>query len=288
MILIYVLDYLMDLKIDDLRTFIEINKAGTFTKAAKLLGLSQSALSQKVARLEESIHSNVFIRNPRSLELTASGEKLLVYAKQMTLMQEDFLSTFDQYDKEISGVIRVAGFSSVMRSLIIPSFKKIIVDHPRISIEFSTHEMNELEVVLSSSRADIIITDYYPQKANTDELKLGDEEYVEIRSKKRNSSEIYLDHGSHDNATKSFFEFQGINKNYTRKFMGDVYSIIDGVALGFGNAIMSKHLIEKDKRFMINKHKKRYFRPIVASRLKQSYYSPLQEKVFEVIKKNTN
>lgn len=222
----------MDLKIDDLRTFIEINKAGTFTKASKSLGLSQSALSQKIARLEETIHSSVFIRNPRSLELTASGEKLLVYAKQMTLMQEDFLSSFDQYDKEISGVIRIAGFSSVMRSLIIPCFKKMIIDHPRISIEFSTHEMNELEGILSSSRADIIITDYYPQKANTDELAIGREEYVEIRSKKINSPEIYLDHGSHDNATKSFFEFQGTKKNYHRKFMGDVYSIIDGVALG--------------------------------------------------------
>lgn len=271
----------MDLKIDDLKTFIEVNRAGTFTRASKELGLSQSALSQKIARLEDVIQSSVFIRNPRSLELTASGEKLLVYAKEITQMQEDFLSDFDQYDKELSGVVRIAGFSSVIRSMIIPQLAELIGDNPRILIEFSSHEMNELEDILSSSRADIIITDYFPNRANTQELQIGSEEYVEIKLKKSKEVNIYLDHSAHDNATKSFFDYQGNKKEYQRRYMGDVYSIIDGVALGFGNAIMSKHLIEQDRRFTIVKNRKKYKRPIVISRLRQHYYSPLAEMVFK-------
>ena len=101
----------MSFKLDDLQAFLEIHKLGSFTKAAKSLGVSQPALSLKVARLEEYLQAAILIRQSRSLSLTSSGEKLLVHAKQLLQMQEEFLANFDQYQTQLSGVIRIAGFS---------------------------------------------------------------------------------------------------------------------------------------------------------------------------------
>ena len=273
----------MDLKYDDIHTFLEVYKAGTFTKASRSLGITQSALSQKVSRLEEVLNATLFIRLPRSLELTSSGEKLLIYARQCVQLQDDFLNNFDQYSEELSGVIRIAGFSSVMRSVVIPALSNFITENPKVSIEFSSHEMGELEEMLLKSQADFIITDYFLNKTNTDEIQFFEEEYVEIFSKKSKNKRIYLDHSSIDNATSSFFDFQKIKMTYERRYMGDVYSMIDGVSLGLGRAIMSKHLVLNDRKFSVVKHKKKYIRPVVLSRLKQKYHSPLHSRVYEIL-----
>ena len=270
----------MSFKLDDLQAFLEIHKLGSFTKAAKSLGVSQPALSLKVARLEEYLQAAIFIRQSRSLSLTSSGEKLLVHAKQLLQMQEEFLANFDQYQTQLSGVIRIAGFSSIMRSMIIPKLAPFLRDNPKAKIEFSTHEMFELEDILKSNQADFILTDYMPNLSGAQCKQIAEEEYVIIESKKHiNDSNIFLDHGPYDNATHSYLKRIGYKEKYDRAFMGDVYSIIDGVALGLGKAVMSKHMIEDDKRFNLIAHKKRYIRPVAMTYFEQSYYSPLHTQV---------
>ncbi|OUR93505.1 hypothetical protein A9Q84_18710 [Halobacteriovorax marinus] len=274
----------MELKYDELKTFLEVHKAGTFTKASAHLGLSQSALSQKIARIEEVMQAAVFVRHPRSLSLTATGEKLLSYAKEAVQMQEDFLGSFDQYQNELSGTIRVAAFSSIMRSILIPKLASLQRKYPGVSIEYTSYEMFELESILKSNRADFIITDYEPKLSQTEQVIIGEEEYVIIEAKKyKTIPNTFLDHTSMDNATESYFQVIGRDKDYNRMFMGDVYSIIDGVALGLGRAVMSKHLVVSDKRFIITTHKKKYIRPLVLSYSKQNYYSPLQKQVLELL-----
>lgn len=274
----------MDIKLDELTTFIEVYKAGSFTKASEVLGLSQSALSQKISRLEENLQAALFIRHPRNLSLTASGEKLLGYAKETIQRQTDFISNFNQFDTKLSGVIRIAGFSSIMRSLVIPKLAKFIRENENIQIEFSSFEMFELVDVLKSNNADFIITDYFPHLNKTEEIQIGIEEYIIIRSKKHKTiSNIYLDHGPGDNATEAYLNFVGNKENYKRVFMGDVYSIIDGVALGLGMAVMSKHLVEDDKRFEIIRGKKKYQRPLVLSFNKQAYYGPLHYEILKIL-----
>jgi DNA-binding transcriptional LysR family regulator len=274
----------MNLKFDDLDAFLHIYRAGNFTQASKNCGLTQSALSQKIARLEDTLQAAVFVRHPRSVSLTASGEKLLLYAKEVIQKQEDFLANFDQAGHELSGVIRIAGFSSVMRSIIIPKLAPLIRENPQISIEFSTHEMFELESVLKSNRADLIITDYFPQAGGLECTQIAEEEYVIIKARDiRSTPNIFLDHGPHDNATESYFKHTGKKIDYKRSYMGEVYSIIDGVAQGLGKAVMSKHLVNKDKRFIIEREKKRYIRPVVLSYFRQSYYSSLQKQVLTAL-----
>lgn len=72
-----------DLEIDLLRAFVAVAETGSFTAAAQIVGRSQSAISQKINRLEELVEVRVFDRNSRSLKLTQSGEALFAAARKM-------------------------------------------------------------------------------------------------------------------------------------------------------------------------------------------------------------
>ncbi len=264
------------------KAFISIVEHGSMSKAAINIGLTQPALSLKISRIEENLKTSLFIRKNKKLFLTPAGEDFLIFSRSMINQYENFLSEYDQFQNELSGRYRIAGFSSIMRSLLIPGLKNLMLKNPKINLEFNSFEVVDLVDVLKSSRADIIVLDYHPNLNKVEEVVIGEEEYVEIVSSKHKKVEdIYFDHGAHDNATESFFNFQGMSFNKKRGFMGDVYGILDAVEYGLGKAIMSKHLVENNKKFKIIRHKNKYKRPLVMCYLKQDYYSPLHHKILE-------
>ncbi len=272
---------------DSLKAFLVVHSECSFTRAAEKLGLSQSALSQKIARLEDYLMATVFIRKSSGPELTAAGEKLMIFARQQLQMQEQFLAGFHHSQEMLSGIFRLAGFSSITRSVLIPSLVDWLRKNPLVSLEFSSHEVIRLEQVLKNNQADAIVTDYFPQLPGIEHCLLGQEEYILIEAKNSKSiPDVYLDHGPHDNATDSYFKHQNYPKSYRRGFMGDVYGILDGVAAGLGRAVMSRHLVRNDPRFKIKRGKKIYLRPVVLSYYQQAYYPPIHRAAIEQLKSN--
>lgn len=72
-----------DLELDLLRAFVAVAEAASFTAGAEVVGRSQSAVSQKILRLEDILGRRAFTRTSRSLQLTPEGERLLAAARQM-------------------------------------------------------------------------------------------------------------------------------------------------------------------------------------------------------------
>jgi len=72
-----------NLEIDLLRAFVAVAETGGFTAASEVVRRSQSAVSQKVLRLEDILGRRLFARTSRSLSLTREGEQLLVVARRM-------------------------------------------------------------------------------------------------------------------------------------------------------------------------------------------------------------
>ncbi|MFJ6216884.1 LysR family transcriptional regulator [Streptomyces sp. NPDC092296] len=73
----------MDLGIRTLRTFCEVIHAGSFTRAARRLGYSQSSVTAQVRALEDQVGEPVFERLPTGVRLTPAGHTLHAYARQM-------------------------------------------------------------------------------------------------------------------------------------------------------------------------------------------------------------
>lgn len=69
--------------LDGLRTFLAVAEKGGFTAASDTVGRSQSAVSLKIRKLEETIGKPLFLRNAHKTSLTPAGELLLGYAQRL-------------------------------------------------------------------------------------------------------------------------------------------------------------------------------------------------------------
>ena len=271
--------------------FLELAQTQNFSRAAQKLGVTQSALSQRIANLESELETTLIIRDSAGLILTSAGELLLRYCQSAQSLEDEVLNQLKSNTEFLAGTIRIAGFSSVIRSVVMKALAPMLRANPNIICEFKSYEMIELYDVLKSAKADMVILDYHLNKNGIIEHVLGQEEYVAIESSKYQGPEdIYLDHGPHDNATESFFHFQNEHKkSYRRSFMGDVYGIIDGVENGLGRAIMSSHLIRDNKKIKIIKGHKKYLRDVTLHYFERPYYSKLHQKISqELIKQSKN
>lgn len=272
-----------------LEAFSETAKLRSFSRAADKLGITQSALSQRVAKLEGDLETTLLIRDPSGPVLTEAGEILLRYCQMNDSLEQEVLGKLKSSTGELKGIIRIAAFSSVLRSVIIPSLAPFLRANPGVSCEFRSYEVVDLFGVLKNSEADLVVLDYRLQRSGYAEHILGEEEYVVIESSKFKSPDtVYLDHGPHDVATEMFFRAQPhASKSYTRGYMGDIYGIINGVEQGLGRAVMSRHLLRNNRAVRVIKGYRRYQRQITLNYFEQPYYSRLYQAVIEQIVKNS-
>lgn len=268
----------MELPSHEINAFIETAKTQNMTVAAKNLLITQSALSQRIQKLESMLECTLFVRDRAGLKLTDAGHKLLRYAQSVQAIEEEFLVDLKSTSNEIAGNIRIAAYSSILRSLIIPTLAPFLRKNPKVHCEFQSFEVTELEGVLERGEADLVIADYRMNKAHVSERLVGLEEFVVIESSKHKCpADVYLDHGPHDDTTASFFSAQKSAPTYQRSYMGDVYGILDGVEEGLGRAVMSKHLLKNRKNLKLVSGYKNYSREIVIHHFKRDYLPKLHQ-----------
>ncbi len=79
----------MILSADQIRTVIAVVGEGSFNKAAALLGVQQSAVTQMISRLEGRVGRRLFDRTPTGVKLTIDGEAVLIYSQAMLKLSLD-------------------------------------------------------------------------------------------------------------------------------------------------------------------------------------------------------
>jgi len=225
-----------------------VAKTTNFTRAAETLNISQSALSQRIAKLEEEIETTLFIRDRSSVRLTESGERVLRFCQITDLAESELLSKLRGSKDELAGILKIAGFSSINRSIVIPALKNIMIKNQRLSLQLMTRELNELPKLLKNAEVDYILTDKKSDLSEVENIILGYEEYVQVRSKKFPDSEIFLDHDENDRTTKAYFSQNKLSfKPKIIRYLDDVYGLIDGVKNGYGNAVLPLQLVKNEK-----------------------------------------
>ena len=115
-----------------LLTFAEVAHRRSFTVAAKKLGMSKSAISQQVKRLEEHIGQQLLSRHTRGMSLTATGEKLL---RRCELLRDQVELAFEElnHSKEVpSGIFALTMPHSCERDIVIPALNQLCIEFPQI------------------------------------------------------------------------------------------------------------------------------------------------------------
>ena len=78
------------MELRNLITFTNVAEQGSFTKAAELLGYSQSTVSFQIKQLEEELDCLLFERINHTITLTERGQELVVYAHKILALEEEF------------------------------------------------------------------------------------------------------------------------------------------------------------------------------------------------------
>ena len=145
------------MEIRNLITFVHAAELNNFTKAAKLLGYSQSTVSFQIKQLEDELGCMLFERINHSISLTAKGHELLVYAQQISHLTEEFKQNFKN-SHEISGNVHIVTPDSICEMMMSTNYVDFYSHYPDISLKFSTADTDDMFRILDHNEADIIFT----------------------------------------------------------------------------------------------------------------------------------
>ncbi|MEI2386337.1 LysR substrate-binding domain-containing protein [Breoghania sp. JC706] len=143
------------LDLDQLRTFLAIAEAGSFTQAAAIVNKTQSAVSMQMRRLEERIGRPIFARDGRLSRLTEDGERLLHYARKMIKLNDETISAFDE--TELAGFVRLGTPDDYADRFLPEIMARFSRSNPRAEIEVTCAPTPLLVQDLKSNRLDIAI-----------------------------------------------------------------------------------------------------------------------------------
>jgi LysR family glycine cleavage system transcriptional activator len=136
-------------------------RLGSFSKAAEELSLTQSAVSQQLLKLEESVGQSLFFRNGKGVGLTAAGELLHETVRETLARLAAGLDRIEPYKSKES--LLIACPADFAQGWLMPRMDAMRREHPGIEIWFITErpvrEIDRIDVDLVISRRPIHTAD---------------------------------------------------------------------------------------------------------------------------------
>lgn len=138
----------------DISTFVRAAEAGNFTRAARLLQLSPSAVSKAVARLEAELGVRLFHRSPRQITLTGDGELFFAVCRQGMTDIEDARSRLAGVSQPWRGKLRLCVPVSFGQYVLAPALGEWLSAHPGLDIELA---LTDRHVDMTAERFDLAV-----------------------------------------------------------------------------------------------------------------------------------
>lgn len=141
-------------RFENLQTFVRLVEAGSITSVADQLGLAKSAVSRRLAELEEHLGVQLFRRTTRRLNLTESGRGFYERCQRILADLEEAEQAVAQAHGTLSGTLRVAVPQSFGVLHLGPAIGTFACAHPRVHIDL---DLNDRQVDLVADGFDVAI-----------------------------------------------------------------------------------------------------------------------------------
>ncbi|MEI7733589.1 MAG: LysR family transcriptional regulator [Verrucomicrobiota bacterium] len=139
------------MQIASLKIFCDLAETKSFTKAAQVSEITQSAVSQQIGMLERLFNSLLIERSKKHFRLTREGEVLYEYAKQIIQTHDALFSKLQEIKDIISGSMRVATIYSIGLHDLPPYLTKFLKAYPTVNVHVEYRRSNQVyEDVLSN------------------------------------------------------------------------------------------------------------------------------------------
>ncbi|RSD16809.1 LysR family transcriptional regulator [Amycolatopsis eburnea] len=140
-----------------LAVLLAVHRAGGVLAAAELLHLTPSAVSQQIARLEESTGTAVLDRQPTGAVLTPAGRVLAEAAEHIEAELIDARKALAALAEDVTGTVVIAAFQSVIRTLLIPLLHQLREQFPALEVVIREMETRKALQSLRSGAVDLLI-----------------------------------------------------------------------------------------------------------------------------------
>src|SRR4051794_38059861 len=132
------------MQLESLKVFCDLAETESFTKAAQINSVTQSAVSQQISALERHFKSLLIERSKKRFRLTREGQVLYDYSKQMIALYDGLHSKLQEIKDIISGTIRIATIYSIGLHDLPPYLKKFLKAYPTVNVHVEYRRANQV------------------------------------------------------------------------------------------------------------------------------------------------
>lgn len=214
------------------RLFCAVAECESISRAAEMNYISQPAISKAITKMEESLGTQLFIRNHRGVTLTDEGKIMYEQLKNAF----DIIKTGEDTIRRINelgiGRLRLGASSILCKHMLLPYLKEFIAQNPHIKITIECQSSSRIMKLISDGRIDIGLVVKPENQADVGFYSLGEIEDVFI------ATQSYIDN-LHIREDSSIFEKANImlldGANYSRMHVDRYFK---------DNNIVPEHILE--------------------------------------------
>jgi LysR family transcriptional regulator for bpeEF and oprC len=153
-----------------MRTFCEVAAAGSFSIAARRVGLSRAAVSLQIAQLETRLGTRLFTRTTRRVVLTPEGECYAIRAQGLVAEVDALENEYAQRSGEVAGLLTVEVPEFIGTRLLAGRIPELLERHPALKLDLI---LNEHVDAAPSTRADVFLRFTLPPRSGMRYRALG-------------------------------------------------------------------------------------------------------------------
>lgn len=168
------------MQIESLKVFCDLAETESFTKAAQINEITQSAVSQQISSLERQFRSLLIERSKKKFRLTREGQVLYEYAKQIIQTYDSLHNKLQEIKDIISGTIRVATIYSIGLHDLPPYLKRFLKSYPTVNVHVEYRRSNQVYEDVLGNVVDMGLVAYPARDAKLDVVPLRKDKLVLI------------------------------------------------------------------------------------------------------------
>jgi DNA-binding transcriptional LysR family regulator len=144
-----------DLELRQLRVFAAVVDAGTRTRAARALGISQSTVSETLSALERTLGVALFRKSGKGLALTPAGEIVLAHARQMFGLSAGLVSALASASAAVKGTLSVSAVESIGAYVLPSRLAALRSRWPSVRVEVLTGDCGQIRDRVAGGESDV-------------------------------------------------------------------------------------------------------------------------------------
>jgi molybdate transport repressor ModE-like protein len=152
-----------------------ISRHGSFSKAAEELGMTQSAVSQNIKRIETMVNFSVVSKQGKTVSLTKQGERLAAFGRDYLKKIDQLFNHIHEENKTIAGEISIGTLNGIGKSWLAPKLLEFTKAYPQLQIKLLMEFPGDLLNLFEKNKLDFIILPESFIPAHAERVHLEDE-----------------------------------------------------------------------------------------------------------------